>query len=444
MVSATPTSPSVTLPQSGRDPEGVRHEPDDGAMETSYGDLTLLAFEAVLALARTSSDIHHGGLGGRLSPAQMFEPDVADAHDKTQAALKADDKPGNPDHVQDASLDRSSVRARRAWYARQANDISPGPASARTATLTGGGDLQKGTSSVHDMAQRDLFRLLSPETTVNRAERVPPPSDDSQPASRWAIAAPAKQEGSWLTPRDLSSTTHAVANVDRVDALSRSPTPNPAQQIAQLLGSGRAGEVESARAVSSAPDSSSSNASGDEQRGPRLTSVERQDRAAPNERSVPRGDGKADSTQRSPFDELVRSIRLHSSAGRSSARMHLHPPELGRVHVNLRVAGDKIEIDVRTETTSARDLVCERAAQLSQALQQHGIHVDRFDVTTDLTGGQQDLAHGSHDSQAADPWGGDGELTGGEVPLDGIDETTGSDVGQGQDVVGETRLDIRV
>ncbi|GAG27273.1 unnamed protein product, partial [marine sediment metagenome] len=42
--------------------------------------------------------------------------------------------------------------------------------------------------------------------------------------------------------------------------------------------------------------------------------------------------------------------------------MRLHPPELGCLRVDLRIVGERIEIDVRTETASARDLIHERAA----------------------------------------------------------------------------------
>ena len=38
---------------------------------------------------------------------------------------------------------------------------------------------------------------------------------------------------------------------------------------------------------------------------------------------------------------------------------------------------------MRTETAAARDLVAARAAELTAALQQHGINVERFDVTAD-------------------------------------------------------------
>lgn len=444
MVSATTTSLSDALPSSERDRRSVRHEADGGAGPASRGDLAMVAFEAVLALARTSSDIRRGGVGGRLSPSQMFESPVDREHDKMQAAMKADDKAEDLKNVRDNRLDRSSIGARRAWEMGRSNDTRSGSVMDRASAAVLRADGGRGAMPLGEMAEREFLRSLSPETTVNRAERLSPPGDESTSPARWAITSTAKEGGASFTATTSPSTSHAIGGVDPVHALSRSSATSPARQIAQFLGGGRIGEVESGRAVLSASDPSSSNASRSEQKAPKPTSMERYGRAGSREPSASGANTKVDSTQRSPFDELVRSIRLQSGVRNSSARIRLHPPELGRVHVDLHVAGDKIEIDVRTETIAARDLIHDRAAQLTSALQQHGIEVDRFDVTTDLAGGEQDVAHGSHDSQAAVHRGGEDEIARDDVPLDGTNELAASDVELEFEVVGETRLDIRV
>jgi len=43
-----------------------------------------------------------------------------------------------------------------------------------------------------------------------------------------------------------------------------------------------------------------------------------------------------------------------------------------------------VRIDVRTETDRARELLSERAGELRSALEQHGVRVERFEVTADL------------------------------------------------------------
>ncbi|MBI4717327.1 MAG: flagellar hook-length control protein FliK [Planctomycetes bacterium] len=87
---------------------------------------------------------------------------------------------------------------------------------------------------------------------------------------------------------------------------------------------------------------------------------------------------------RGEFDGLVRSLRMHLGPRSSSARLHLHPPELGRVFVDVQLSGDELRIDVRTETEAARKILLERSDQLRTALEQAGVRVDRFDVTATL------------------------------------------------------------
>ena len=131
--------------------------------------------------------------------------------------------------------------------------------------------------------------------------------------------------------------------------------------------------------------------------------------------------------------------------------MTLEPPELGRLHVNVRVQGDLVQINVRTETSAARDLVSERAGQLTAALHQYGISVERFEITTDWSGGSAS-APDSHDVL-------DGEVSSdhekgqehevapsranGPLPED-IDASLSWDVKSEPTAAGESRLDIRV
>jgi len=68
--------------------------------------------------------------------------------------------------------------------------------------------------------------------------------------------------------------------------------------------------------------------------------------------------------------------------------MHLEPPELGRVRVDVRILAGQAEIQVRTETAEAAHLVSGRADELKSALEHHGIAVERLEVTVgDTTAG---------------------------------------------------------
>ena len=86
--------------------------------------------------------------------------------------------------------------------------------------------------------------------------------------------------------------------------------------------------------------------------------------------------------RRSEFEELVRSVRLFSGPRRSTARIQLDPPELGRIRVDLRMADSKLEISVLTNSAEAKAVLQERADLLCTALEYHGIHVEQFDIDT--------------------------------------------------------------
>ena len=62
---------------------------------------------------------------------------------------------------------------------------------------------------------------------------------------------------------------------------------------------------------------------------------------------------KTDESRSSMFARLVRSIRLQGGPYASSARIELDPPELGRMRIDVRVAGDEVRIGVRTESSAA-------------------------------------------------------------------------------------------
>jgi flagellar hook-length control protein FliK len=91
----------------------------------------------------------------------------------------------------------------------------------------------------------------------------------------------------------------------------------------------------------------------------------------------------AETSESKPFEDIIRSMRVRSGLRNSSARVRLEPPELGRILVEVRMVRDALRIDVRTETDAAREVVRGRAAQLRAALEQHGLFVEHFDVTSE-------------------------------------------------------------
>lgn len=94
-----------------------------------------------------------------------------------------------------------------------------------------------------------------------------------------------------------------------------------------------------------------------------------------NDSSVSKTEEKAND-----FERLVATMRLRLGARRSTARLELHPPELGRLLVQVRMDQESVNIDVHTETEEAKTRIAERATELALALQKHGIRVARLEV----------------------------------------------------------------
>jgi flagellar hook-length control protein FliK len=149
------------------------------------------------------------------------------------------------------------------------------------------------------------------------------------------------------------------------------------------------------------------------------------------------------------------SLRLNVGRQRSTARLHLRPPELGRIRIDARMDGQRLEVLVQTETRAARELLQARGADLQASLEQQGIKVDRFEFSAAWLDDRQDST-GSF-AQAGDPNAGRsaarqdagqsagqhgsaredmGNEAGGPVEVEGTESTFGA--------AAETRLDVRV
>lgn len=83
------------------------------------------------------------------------------------------------------------------------------------------------------------------------------------------------------------------------------------------------------------------------------------------------------------FDDLIRAIRVRAEEKSTSARLQLQPPRLGYMEVDVRLEGDQLRIEVRTETDEARRRVHEQSMQLKSALESSGIDVQQINVSVD-------------------------------------------------------------
>ena len=119
--------------------------------------------------------------------------------------------------------------------------------------------------------------------------------------------------------------------------------------------------------------------------------------------------------------------------------------------IEVSVVDDRARIVVKTQTDAARWLVQERASELITSLEQHGIIVDRLDVSSaGVTDPQDGFTEGfgeADDPGAADDPAARGTnqqagLTGQEMERDG--EPVEPALQLESAVVAESRLDIRI
>ncbi len=87
-----------------------------------------------------------------------------------------------------------------------------------------------------------------------------------------------------------------------------------------------------------------------------------------------------------PKKELKRLVRvLHNSviAGQRRVTMSLKLPEIGEIRFDVRIIGKKVFINAAVETTKAATAMALAISDLKTLLEECGLELGRFDVTTD-------------------------------------------------------------
>lgn len=334
------------------------------------------AFEAWLGMARVDLGqvIRKGGID-RASPKQMFEADPSNAHTRRMADLKQE--------FRSAFSGESGARGKNGAgvEVRPSGGLSH---SDRAGAARGFG-LQPGTGNSNGppsaSAEARLAAAESPGADGRRSEQGRIGTSKINAFSRiqeGGARAGSNSQADLAAARMYGDATAAArvrggASGDARTAMAR--------QIGQVLGAARSGSADSARAVNVSAATVDSRSATNQ---PRQTA---QTKLTPENRADPGADraGKGDGVTRTPFDELVRTIRLQTGKRYSSARMTLDPPRLGKMKVDVQMSGDRVRIDVRAETAEATKLLLDRTARLKSALESQGFIVDRLEVTTNFT-----------------------------------------------------------
>ena len=236
------------------------------------------------------------------------------------------------------------------------------------------------------------------------------------------VNSPAESAG--RTPPPVGPADPAVARAPR----QSEPVANQMARILSARGSGAAGP----RAVTGVEQAVTAKVPAGSTGGGQPATKAGRGAGNPSPTSQAPDTRAAETTQRSDFDRLVRSIRLNLGATRSTVRMRLDPPELGRIQIEARMDGQRIELLVRTETDTAGELLRTRIAQLQAALQQHGLSIERLEIVSaqqhNVSGGDANTSAEDTDQPAMDQDAGNerpgGErqpnVTGTELPAGGL------------------------
>jgi flagellar hook-length control protein FliK len=86
-----------------------------------------------------------------------------------------------------------------------------------------------------------------------------------------------------------------------------------------------------------------------------------------------------------PLPRILNRMVWMIRGGEQRSRIHVSPPELGRLDIELYVRqGGHIQANLGAETPAVKELIESNLAQLRQQLADHGLSVDRFDVMVGL------------------------------------------------------------
>jgi flagellar hook-length control protein FliK len=104
-----------------------------------------------------------------------------------------------------------------------------------------------------------------------------------------------------------------------------------------------------------------------------------------------------------PIDHAARILSTSLRGGRHSAVLTLDPPELGRLRLDVHMHKDVMTLRATAETQAVARLIESRITELRDALAQHGIHIDRSQVTV-RAAPAADLGGHSTANSDGQPW----------------------------------------
>lgn len=375
-ISQSTLSTSSTPISSPAESRRVEREGGRETLEQAPEALSTTAFAALLQTTQNFVSSLRSGISSNVTPERMFETASPNARQHRADVLRADDRQAL-DAKDAGRFDRSSIDARRNSPVDPSGDRS----TSRLKQAISQDIFTKSQGATHQGADPKL--LLS--ESLKASTSGPRDATEASPFQKGFDASSMKMNVDSATLLERASATVSTISAGAVSNRGSGPTTTSvAEQLGKVLGATRTGEVESARSTTQAPAAAPSNQTSRRGTGNPSNSTSGQTGSTSSGPSS-QETSQTENTNRSTFDQLIRTMRLQTGMNRSSAKMMLQLPALGKMHLDVQFEGEKLNIVVRTQQDSARELIMQRAEQLTSALQEQGIRVQRFDVITDAT-----------------------------------------------------------
>ncbi|MCK4282847.1 MAG: flagellar hook-length control protein FliK [Candidatus Brocadiae bacterium] len=114
--------------------------------------------------------------------------------------------------------------------------------------------------------------------------------------------------------------------------------------------------------------------------------------------------------------EVVRAARYVRSGSRSELRVQLHPPELGRMKLEIEMRDGVLEVRIRVENPDVRAAIQNELSDLDRALKEAHVDVSRFEVGD---------YHPGQDEERRETADGNGPVDASHLGADDLDEPLG-------------------
>lgn len=92
------------------------------------------------------------------------------------------------------------------------------------------------------------------------------------------------------------------------------------------------------------------------------------------------------SARMAAYERVSEAIRTMKNGKDWVTRIRLDPPSLGHLRIEVRMTGDTVRVRLSAETADAQRTLTSQLSELRASLEEHGLRLDRIDITTPYRG----------------------------------------------------------